>query len=331
MGLSASEHFHGARVLITGGLGFVGSNLAHHLVAAGADVLVVDWLKAGYGGNLFNVAPIRDRLRIEIADVCDAPTMAHLVEGQDFVFNLAAQVSHVGSMDDPHADLEANVRGPLVLLEACRQRNRGATVVFTGTRQVYGRPQYVPVDERHPTCPIDVNGVNKLAGELYHRVYHQACGLQTVALRLTNTYGPRMHVRDARQTFLGWWVRQLLKGQALQIFGDGMQVRDFNFVDDVVEALLLAASTRAAIGQSFNLGGEPISLGALARELIKLNGSGHSELVPFPRSRERIEIGDFHADTGAIRGQLGWQPRTNLREGLERTLRFYRAHLDEYV
>lgn len=327
-----AEHYRGKKVLITGGLGFIGSNLARHLVAVGADVLIVDWLLAGYGGNIYNVVDIRDQVRVNIADVRDEHAMCHLVDGQEYVFNLAAQVSHTGSMKDPYTDLEINARGQLSLLEACRRSNSKATIVFTSTRQIYGKAEYLPVDELHPVQPVDVNGVNKRAGELYHQVYHKAYGLKTVSLRLTNTYGPRMHVRDTRQMFVGWWVRQLLEGQILEIYGDGMQIRDFNYVDDVVEALLLTAMGKAAVGQSLNLGGDdPVNLISLAQLMIELNGGGDFEIVPFPDSRRSIDIGDFHGDYRRIRNELGWQPRISLREGLARTLDYYKEHLEHYV
>lgn len=327
-----TEHYRGKKVLITGGLGFIGSNLARHLVALGADVLIVDWLLADYGGNLFNVVDIRDQVRVNIADVCDEHSMRHLVEGQDYVFNLAAQVSHTESMKNPYTDLEINCRGQLSLLEACREVNPETTVVFSSTRQLYGRPEYLPVNERHPVRPTDINGVHKRAGELYHAVYHNIYGLKTVSLRLTNTYGPRMHVRDARQTFLGWWVRQLAEGQTLQIFGDGLLVRDFNYVDDVVSALLLAATSEIAVGQTFNLGSaDPINLICLAQLMVDLNGRGDFETVPFPECRRRIDIGDFYADYSKIYNELGWQPKIGLRDGLSRTLDYYREHLEHYL
>jgi UDP-glucose 4-epimerase len=326
------DYFPGRNVMITGGLGFIGSNLAHKLVELGARVLLVDSLIPKYGGNIFNVANIEDQVRINIADVRDEHGLRYLVQGQEIIFNLAGQVSHTDSMVDPYTDLEINARSQLSLLEACRYENPQAKIIFASTRQIYGRPDYLPVDERHPLQPTDVNGINKLAGEWYHIVYHQVYGLKTVSLRLTNTYGPRMRIKDARQTFLGWWLRQLLEGQTLQIFGDGLQVRDFNFVDDVVEAMLIAAATDAANGQIYNLGGdEPINLLNLARLLIEINGRGDYELVPFPADRKRIDIGDYYGDYRKIRSKLGWRPQVGLRDGMTRTLDYFREHLGRYV
>lgn len=323
--------FTGKRVMITGGLGFIGSNLAHRLVKYGAKVLLVDSLIPEYGGNLFNIAGIDQEVQVNIADVRDEHSMLYLVQGQDFLFNLAGQTSHVDSMRDPYTDLEINCRAQLSILEACRKNNPGIKIIFASTRQIYGKPEYLPVDERHPLRPVDVNGINKMAGEWYHIIYNNVYGIRACALRLTNTYGPRMRVKDARQTFLGWWIRQIIEGQELQVFGDGMQVRDFNYVDDVVDALLLAASYPEADGQVFNLGGDdPINLRDLAELLIGINGSGSYRIVAFPPERKVIDIGDYYADYGLIRSKLGWRPTVSLREGLSRTLEYFKAHREHY-
>ena len=323
--------FSGKRTLITGGLGFIGSNLARRLVELGADVLLVDSLIPDYGGNLFNIAGIEDQLQVNITDVRDVHGMNYLVQGQDIIFNLAGQVSHLDSMRDPYTDLEINCRSQLSILEACREYNPDVKIVYTGTRQIYGRPQYLPVDEKHPIEPTDINGVNKLAGEWYHIVYHRVYGLRTVSLRMTNTYGPRMRVKDARQTFIGWWLRQIVEGQELQIFGDGQQMRDFNYVDDLVEALLLAAASPTADGQIYNLGGdEPISLLELAKLLVEVNGSGNFRIVPFPNDRKRIDIGDYYGEYAKIHAHLDWRPTVSLREGLERTIAFYHQYREYY-
>lgn len=324
--------FRDKNILITGGLGFIGSNMAHRLVSLGAHVLIVDSLIPEYGGNMFNVAGIEDCLRINIADVRDEHGLRYLVQGQDVIFNLAGQVSHTDSMTDPYTDLEINARSQLSILEACRYGNPAAKIVFASTRQIYGRPQYLPVDERHPLAPTDINGINKLAGEWYHMVYHSVYGLRTVSLRLTNTYGPRMRIRDPRQTFIGWWFRQLLEGQSLKIFGDGLQVRDFNYIDDAVEALLMVAVYDAAEGQIYNLGSDdPINLMNLAKLMIEVNGDGRFDLVPFPDDRKRIDIGDFYGDYRKIRSKLGWRPVVGLRDGLTRTMNYFRDNLQHYI
>ena len=323
--------FAGKRVLVAGGLGFIGSNLARRLVELGADVLIVDALIPAYGGNPFNIAGIENRVRVNIADVRNESVINHLVQGQDFLFNLVGQVSHIDSMQDPYTDLETNCRAQIALLEACRRYNPQVKIVYTGTRQVYGRPRYLPVDEEHPVEPVDINGVHKMAAEWYHRIYHQAHGLRTVTLRLTNTYGPRMRVKDSRQGFIGWWIHQVVRGREIEIFGTGQQMRDFNYVDDVVEALLLAAAHPDTDGRVYNLGGdEPISLAELARLLVDVNGGGNYRLVPFPTDRQRIDIGDYYGDDSRIRAQLGWRPKVSLREGLARTLAFYREFGDHY-
>jgi len=324
-GMDISKKFCGKNVLITGGLGFIGSNLARRLVKYEARVLLVDSLIPEYGGNLFNIKDIADKVEVNIADVRDVHSMRYLVQGRDYLFNLAGQTSHLDSMKDPYTDLEINCRAQLSILEACRNYNPGIKIVFAGTRQIYGVPDYLPVDERHLLHPTDVNGINKMAGEWYHILYNNVYGIRACALRLTNTYGPRMRVRDARQTFIGLWLRQIVKGEDIKVFGDGRQLRDFNYVDDVTEAFLLAAVSKNAYGSVFNLGSDgPVSLKDLADLLVELNGGGTFSIVPFPEDKKRIDIGDYYADFQKISSALGWQPRTSLRNGLKLALRYYR-------
>lgn len=330
--IELEAYYRHGNVLITGGLGFIGSNLAHRLVGYGANVLLVDSLIPKYGGNFFNLDGIRDRVRVNIADVRDEHGLRYLVQDQAAIFNLAGQVSHTDSMKDPFTDLEINVRSQLSLLEACRHGNPEAKIVFASTRQIYGKPEYLPVDEDHPLRPVDINGVNKLAGEWYHILYHNVHDLRTISLRLTNTYGPRMRVKDARQTFMGWWLRQIVEGNPLQIYGDGEQRRDFNFVDDAVDALLLAGCHDEANGKTYNLGGRrSIRLIDLAELLVQINGSGRYELVPFPADRKRIDIGDYHGDYQKINRELGWEPKVDLKEGITRALNYYQQYLQHYI
>ncbi len=321
------EVFTGRRVAITGGLGFIGSTLAHRLVGLGAQVLLVDSLIPEYGGNLFNIAGIEDRVKVNIADVRDEHSMTYLVKDQDYLFNLAGQTSHLDSMTDPYTDLEINCRAQLSILEACRKYNPGVKIVYASTRQVYGKPDDLPVNERHLVRPVDVNGINKMAGEWYHIVYNNVYGIRACALRLTNTYGPRMRVKDARQTFLGWWIRQLIEGRPIQVYGDGKQLRDFAYVDDVVEACLIAAIHDGVNGEIFNLGGDgPISLKELAELLVKIYGSGRVSIVPFPSDRKAIDIGDYYADDRKFRTRFHRTIKTPLQDGLHRTLDYYRQY-----
>lgn len=323
--------FAGSQVLITGGLGFIGSNLAHRLVDLGAKVTLVDSLIPEYGGNLYNIAGIEDRVRVNIADVRDEYSMDYLVQGHDFLFNLAGQTSHLDSMRNPYIDLDINCRAQLSILEACRKNNPRITIVYASTRQIYGKPDYLPVDERHLLHPVDVNGINKMAGEWYHILYNNVYGIRACALRLTNTYGPRMRVKDARQTFLGIWIKNVIERKPIQVWGDGMQLRDFTYVDDCVEAMLLAAVHPAAAGQIFNLGGlEVINLRDLAALMVEVAGGGSFEIIPYPDDRKPIDIGDYYADDRRIRSMLGWQPRIDLRTGLARTIAFYREHRQYY-
>lgn len=330
-GETLNSQFSGSRVLITGGLGFIGANLAHRLAALGADVTLVDSLIPEYGGNLANIAGVAGQVRVNISDVRDAHSMRYLVQGQDYLFNLAGQTSHMDSMEDPYTDLDINARAQLSILESCRHCAPAVKVVFASTRQIYGKPDYLPVDERHPLRPVDVNGINKLAGEWYHILYNNVYGVRACALRLTNTYGPRMRIKDARQTFLGVWVRRLIQGEPFEVWG-GEQLRDFTYVDDVVDALLLAAMSDATAGQVYNVGGDcVVSLRELADLLVQVHGGGSFAVREFPPARKRIDIGDYYADDRALRTALGWEPATPLTEGLRRTLDYYREHLARYV
>ena len=319
------------RVLITGGLGFIGSNLARRLAALGSQVLLVDSLVPDYGGNRFNLAGIEGQVTVNIADVRDPYAMSALVPGYEVLFNLAGQVSHLDSMTDPFTDLEINARSQLFILEACRQHNPTIKIVYAGTRQSYGRPLYLPLDEEHRNRPTDINGVNKLAGEWYHLVYGQAHGLRTCSLRLTNTYGPRQLMKHSRQGFIAWFVRLALEGREIQVYGDGQQRRDLTYVDDVVDAFLRAGASDAANGHVLNLGGQaPISLLELAHLIVEIAGQGSVRLIPWPDARRRIDVGDVYSSYELIRRTLGWQPTTPLRAGLEQMIQFYQEHGRHY-
>ena len=326
-----AKAFRGKRVLITGGLGFIGSNLARTLVALGAKVTLLDSLIPEYGGNRRNVRGLEPKLNLNLSDVRDRHSLPEFLRGQHFLFNLAGQTSHMDSMTDPETDLEINCRAQLTLLEACRQHNPKLRVVFASTRQIYGRPDYLPVDEKHPLRPVDVNGINKLAGEEYHLLYSEVHGIASTVLRLTNTIGPRMRVKDARQTFVGVWIRQILEGKPIEVWG-GEQLRDFTYVDDAVEAFLLAATHPSAVGRVFNLGGVGnISLRELARQLVDVAGQGRYRIKKFPAARRKIDIGDYYSDCGLIERELGWKPRTTIRQALTKTVAYYRKELPNYL
>jgi UDP-glucose 4-epimerase len=318
--------------MITGGLGFIGSTLAHRLAALGADVLLVDSLIPGYGGNLFNIEGLADRVRVNVADIRQQSTMNYLVKDREIIFNLAGQVSHIDSMRDPYSDLEINCRGQLTILEACRYNNPGAKVVYAGTRQVYGRPDSLPVNESHLVRPTDVNGINKAAGEYYHLVYNNVFGVRACSLRLTNVYGPRQLIQHSRQGFIGWFIRLAIDDATIDIYGDGSQLRDFVFVEDAAEAFLMAGATSACDGDVFNVGGPtPISHRDLTSLLVRVAGTGRVRYVDWPADKKAIDIGDFFTDSTKFTRATGWRPTVSLEDGLRRTVDYYRRCRDRYV
>jgi UDP-glucose 4-epimerase len=324
--------YRGRAVMITGGLGFIGANLARRLVELGADVLLVDSLIPDYGGNLFNIDGVADRVKVNVADVRQQTTMNYLVRGRDVIFNLAGQVSHIDSMRDPYTDLEINCRSQLTVLEACRNHNPEVKVVFAGTRQVYGRPDSLPVNENHLVRPTDVNGINKAAGEYYHLVYNNVFGVRACSLRLTNVYGPRQLIKHNRQGFIGWFIRLAIEGRTIQIYGDGSQLRDFVYVDDAADAFLRAGASDACNGEVFNVGGDrPVSHRALTTLLVDVAGSGSVQYVDWPPEKKAIDIGSFYADSTKFTRATGWSPSVSLEDGLGRTVAFYRQHFPHYV
>lgn len=317
--------------MITGGAGFIGSNLAIKLVELEANVTIIDSFIPEYGGNLFNLEPIKNEVKLNISDVRDEHSMKYLIKDQDYLLNLAGQTSHIDSMNDPYADLEINAKAQLSILEACKRYNPTIKIVFASTRQIYGKPQYLPVDESHPLYPVDVNGINKMAGEWYHIVYNDVYKIRSVVLRLTNTYGPRMRVKDARQTFLGIWIKNVIEGNKISVFGDGKQIRDFNYVDDVVNAILLSAQSDNVNGMIFNLGADDqINLQDTAKLMIEISDKASYELVPFPAERKVIDIGNYYADYKKIKSKLGWQPKESLKDGLKLTIDFYKKYHKYY-
>jgi UDP-glucose 4-epimerase len=322
--------FRGSRVLITGGMGFLGSNLSRCLVNLGADVTIVDSLIPSYGGNPFNISDIQEQVHLNIADVRDINAMNFLVRSKDFIFNLAGQISHLDSMVDPLTDLDINCRSQLSILEACRNFNPEVKIVYAGTRQIYGNPEYLPVDEKHLVRPVDVNGINKAAGENYHLLYHTAYGMRTVSLRLTNCYGPRQWMRDNRLTSQGWFLRLVMDGKEVPIFGDGKVLRDVTYVDDVSDAFLRAAAFEETNGHFFNLGGEPHTILEQIETMIELTGRGSYKFLPWPKDKKAIAIGNYYGNYSKLQQITGWEPTITMREGLQLTIAFYEKYKDYY-
>ncbi len=319
-------------ILITGGLGFIGSNLAIKLIGEGHKVTIIDSLIDGYGGNIYNLKNFENKCNINISDIRDENSIKYLVKDKDVIFNLAAQIGHQRSMINPIQDLEINVRSQLNLLESIRKFSPHSQVVFTSTRQIYGKPQYLPVDEKHPINPVDINGINKFAAEQYHLLYYKIYGIKSTILRLTNTYGPRMRIKDSQQTFIGFWIKKILLGEAIPIYGEGDQIRDFNYVDDVVEALISCINQDKAYGKTINIGSRTnLTLKELGNELKKINSNVKVEFIPFPKENKKIDIGNYFSNIELSKEILNWAPEIKLNDGLKKTINFYKKNLGNYL
>ena len=328
--MAAKNFFRRKKILITGGSGFIGSNLAIRLVEAGAKVTILDSLLPNFGGNKFNIASVKDKVQVKIADLRDQKVLDKLIVKQEIIFNLAGTLSHIDSMNDPFVDLDINCRAQLCLLETCKNHNRDVKIIFAGTRNQYGRALYLPVDEKHIQEPTDINGINSIAAEKYHLLYWRIYGISTVSVRMTNTYGPRHQMRHPRQGVLNWFIRQLMDGETVKIYGDGKQIRDVNYVDDVADALILCAKFKKTNGQVYNLGGAPVTLSEFVSCAIEILRHGKFKLVRFPRERLAIEIGNYVADIGKIEADLNWRPKVSIEEGIEKTIEYYRQYKKFY-
>ena len=321
--METKKFYKNRHILITGGLGFIGSNLAIKLANVGAKVIILDALLPSFGGNIFNISPIKNEVKIIIGDMRDEKTIKKVVRDKQIIFNLAGTLSHIDSMTNPFEDLDINCRAQLCLLEACRKYNRNARIVFAGTRNQYGKALYLPVNEKHLQEPTDINGINALAAEKYHFLYQRIYGIKAVSLRMSNTFGPRHQMKHSRQGVLNWFIRMLINGETIELFGDGSQIRDINYIDDAVDALLLCAQAKKAEGQSYNLGGEPLTLKEFVEKAIGAYGSGNYKLIPFPKDRKSIEVGNYIADIKKIRDDLGWEPKISVDEGIRMTFEYY--------
>jgi len=324
------KNFRYKKILITGGLGFIGSNLAIKLVNLGASVEIYDALIKNFGGNTFNIEPVKDNLKITIADLRETLKTEKSVKNKDFIFNLAGNLSHIDSMKDPFMDTDINCRAQLCLLEACRKYNPKVKIVFAGTRNQYGKALYMPVDEKHLQEPTDINGINSMAAEKYHLLYSRIYKIPAVSIRMTNTFGPRHQMIHSRQGVLNWFIRLLIDSKQVELFGDGMQLRDVNYIDDVVDALLLVATSRKTVGQVYNLGGNPVTLNDFVKAIIDKLGYGAYKTVRFPKERASIEIGSYVADISKIKEDLGWEPKVHMDVGIKNTIDYYLKNKKHY-
>ena len=324
------KFYKGKKILITGGLGFIGSNLAIRMVDLGAKITLLDALIPGLGGNKFNITPIKQKVKTVIGDLRDEKLINGIVGNQEIIFNLAGTLSHIDSMNNPLNDLDINCRAQLCLLEACKNYNREVKIIFAGTRNQYGKALYLPVDEKHIQEPTDINGINAIAAEKYHLLYGRIHNIKTVSLRMSNTYGPRHQMKHPKQGVLNWFIRKLLDKQTVELYGDGSQIRDVNYIDDVVDALILCAQSRKNAGEVYNLGGGPQTLKDFIDKAIRILGHGRFKIVPFPKDRKPIEIGNYVADVKKINDELGWSPKVSIEDGIGQTINYYKKHKKYY-
>jgi UDP-glucose 4-epimerase len=322
----------GQKVLITGGLGFIGSNLAHRCLELGADVTIYDNLDPNMGGNLFNVHDISDQVEIRYHDILDYDRLIEHVVGKDIVFNCAASTSHPFSMREPWLDLDANGRGVINLLEVVRRFNADAKLVHIGTSTQLGKLQYQPADEKHPEFPLDIYSANKSVSEKYALIYANAYNMRTTVIRLSNVYGPRASIHSPEFTFNNYFIGLALQGRAISVFGEGRQKRNVVYVEDVVDALILAASSVDSDGETFfAVGDEHFSLAQIAELTVKIIGKGSVSFVDWPRERKSTEVGDAVLSNQKIRQRLGWAPKVDLQSGLSRTRDYYSGCLEKYI
>ena len=327
-----NDAYRGRRVLIAGGLGFIGSNIAHRLVGAGATVTIVDSLAPLYGGNRANLDGIEDRVTVHVADARDTALMGRLVRESDLVFNLAAQVSYIDSATIPFEDLDLNCRLPLALLELCREHNPSARVVFASSRLVLGRITRQPVTEDHPTEPLSLYGAHKLAAEKYHRLYAERYGLRTVVLRVTNPYGERQQIKHSKYSLPGWFMRQAYEGKAITIYGDGGQLRDYVYATDLADAFCAVGDSDIPPGSILNCGfGKSTPFREMVETIVRVVGRGHIAYVPWPKDYERVETGDVEFDTSRLNELTGWTPAVSLAEGIERMWRYFEPRMERYL
>lgn len=326
-----NDAFAGKKVLITGGAGFLGSNLAIRLADRGADVTAMDIMLPEYGGNLFNLEPVRERVRVNFADIRDGNAMNYLVRGMDFVFHLAGQVSHIKSFTDPFQDIDINIKGSAMLMEACRKHNPGVKVVYTGTRGQYGKKTTLPVREDAELDPRGIYELSNLAAEKLIKIYHDVHQVRSVLLRLTNIYGPRAQMKTPHYGVANWFIRLALENETLRVFGDGSMLRDFLYVDDTVDAMLRCAAEERAEGGIFNVGRDtPVTILDFVKKVVEIAGSGRWEYAPFTAERAAQEPGSYYSDITRIRDTVGWEPRTDIEEGIGRTVAYYREHRGRY-
>lgn len=330
MRVDLKTKYKGKKVLITGGLGLIGSTIANKLVALGAKVTILDAMLPLYGGNFYNIKDIRNKVQVHVADIRDEGAVNYAVRNKDIIFNLAGQVSYVDSNLDPLLDLDINCRGHITTLEAIRKYNPKAVVVFAGSRMQYGKLEYNPVDENHPMNPLSIYGVHKLTGEKYYTAYNRHHKIKTICFRIANPYGPRSQMKHSKYSMINWFIRMAMENQVIKVFGEGLQIRDYIYVDDIADGMIIAAVSKKAYGEIFNIGsGRPTRFIDMVKTVIDTVGSGSYEYVPWPENYEKVETGGYVADITKLK-KLGWKPKIDIKTGIKKTYEYYKKNKRYY-
>jgi UDP-glucose 4-epimerase len=328
--MEENKSFLDKNILITGGAGFLGSSLAHALVARGAKVTILDAMLPLYGGNLFNLEDIKDSVEFIQGDIRDEEIVRQVVVGKDIIYNFAAQVSYIDSKDQPFLDLDINGKGHLNVLELVRQFAPNARILFSSSRMVYGKILTTPVSENHPTDPLSLYGIHKLLAEKYYSYYTHTFGLDTVSIRIPNPYGPRQQMKHSKYSIVGWFVRQAMEGKPITIFGDGSQERDYLYVDDIVDAFL-ELTVHGVAGEVYNIGSEErVTFGGMVDTVLAEVGSGSKECIPWPENYEKNETGNYVADTSKIEQITSWKPSVTLEQGIAKMVEYYKKNKAQY-
>jgi len=326
------NYYRNKIIVITGGLGFLGSSLAQKLVNYQAKIIIIDNLNPLYGGNYFNLNGIQNKVKIIIDDIRNEKVLIPIIKQCDMLYHFAAQVSYIDSLSMPYEDLELNARSTLQILEICRKYNSEAKIIFSSSRMVLGKIESDHISENSPTNPLSLYGIHKLTSEKYLIMYYKDFGIPFIIFRITNPYGPRQQIKHCKYSLVGWIIKQAMEGKTIKIFGDGKQLRDYIYIDDIVEAIYRCSTNDKATGEIINVAsGKSTEFQMMVKEVVNIVKNGNYEFVPWPDNYEKIETGDVIADISKLLSLANWKPKYNLKEGILKTYEYYKKYLMHYL